>query len=334
MFLNAFEIVNLGFQTLLFLTYKSSLHLYFDIYLKFKNHILLLMWKFFKKLLSSTRERKTEIVTKKEMSFDIFLQDDQVQQTISKLKRETVLLNPRRDTSNRDVKSKMGGEPNLMHFESYPVCDSCNSPLNFVLQLFKQEFPEFYWPDNKTIFQLYRCPNYDCSGAFSENYDLKMFHFYFTSFDDTEKFFSKPVVEIPNRESEVAACLFHRETVADYPMFESGTYEEHEELELHFSDELIVEFEERYQPKQQTKIMGYPSFTQNTYYPICNCGKEKEFFFQLASEDNDGDVNSKDFTGNHAWSHHGIMIGDVGNIYYFVCADCGEKSIESYWDCS
>ena len=44
---------------------------------------------------------------------------------------------------------------------------------------------------------------------------------------------------------------------------------------------------------------------------------------------------------NHGSSHshgemypHGIMIGDVGNIYYFVCKKCGENTIEPYWDSS
>jgi hypothetical protein len=73
----------------------------------------------------------------------------------------------------------MGGTPNLSNHKSYPLCDCCFMPLNFVLQFTKNDFPEFYWPKDKSVFQLFRCPNYDCEEASSENYDLKMFHFYF-----------------------------------------------------------------------------------------------------------------------------------------------------------
>ena len=43
----------------------------------------------------------------------------------------------------------------------------------------------------------------------------------------------------------------------------------------------------------------------------------KEFFFQLTGEED-----------------HGLFWGDIGSIYYFKCEKCGEKSIESRWDCT
>lgn len=68
-----------------------------------------------------------------------------------------------------------------------------------------------------------------------------------------------------------------------------------------------------------TKVFGYPDYVQGFPYPICNCSKTKEFLFQLSSkEENTG---------------HGILIGDAGNIYWYFCKDCGEKSIESNRDC-
>lgn len=293
------------------------------------------MWKFIQKIFRNAETNKKSVPDRKiEMTFDVFLNDDSVKQVIGKLRKETILLNPRSGTSSSKEKSKMGGQPNLAHFVAYPMCDSCRSPLNFVLQIDKQDFPEFYWPNDKNFFQLFRCPNYDCSGAFSDRYDLKMFHYYFSHTGDQEKVIPKPDIEITNREAEVNACVFHREKAHDYPMFDSFTYPEYESIQMKYADELIDEFEEKFSPKQQSKILGYPSFTQNTFYPTCTCGKEKEFFFQLASEDRVDDRNAKSSLGNEAWSHHGIMIGDVGNIYYFVCKNCGEQSIESYWDCS
>ena len=291
------------------------------------------MWKIIKKIFATNVNKREIVHAKIEITFDEFLNEELVKKTLRKLQKPAIVLNPRKAASNKNFKSKMGGEPNLNNFEFYPICDSCGSPLNFVLQLDKQEFPEFYWPDNKITFQLFRCPNYDCSEASSEKYDLKMFHFYSPYNDNTDRLISKPNVEIVNREAEVKECLFHREIITDYSFFNSETYDEHKKLQESYCDDLIDEFDQKYNPKQRTKIMGYPSFTQNPFYPTCTCGKEKEFFFQLSSEDNDGNEHSKDFSDNDYWSHHGIMIGDVGNIYYYVCKDCGEQTIESYWDC-
>ena len=40
-------------------------------------------------------------------------------------------------------------------------------------------------------------------------------------------------------------------------------------------------FNEEFYPKRAIKLGGYPSWIQNPDYPICKCGIQKEFFFQL-----------------------------------------------------
>jgi hypothetical protein len=89
---------------------------------------------------------------------------------------------------------------------------------------------------------------------------------------------------------------------------------------------------DKYSAINRTKFGGYPSFTQSPFYPTCTCGKTKEFFFQLSSEDLEEGVEFP--PPSNKWSAHGIMIGDVGNVYFYVCKSCGPESIESYWDCS
>ena len=70
---------------------------------------------------------------------------------------------------------------------------------------------------------------------------------------------------------------------------------------------------DKYFAIQNTKLYGYPSYTQRTCYPECNCGKTKEFLFQLSSENIEDGVEFPPKTDN--WSSHGIMIGDIRNIY-------------------
>ena len=105
-----------------------------------------------------------------------FLETDYVKDIIAKYKRSATVLHPQ--TSNVPLSiavSKFGGTPNLMGFDTYPYCDCCNTALNFVLQLYKDEFTELYFPEDKNLFQLFRCPNGDCPDAYPEEdyYDLK-----------------------------------------------------------------------------------------------------------------------------------------------------------------
>ena len=48
--------------------------------------------------------------------------------------------------------SKFGGLQNLNNFDVYPCCDVCYTTLNFVVQLYKDEFPEHYFPQGEDLF--------------------------------------------------------------------------------------------------------------------------------------------------------------------------------------
>ncbi len=135
-----------------------------------------------------------------------------------------------------------------------------------------------------------------------------------------------------NIEPEVPNCYLKPLKVFDYPYYDEYDNKDLKKLSDNFKEKLADNQLERYVAKPHTKIGGYPGFIQNVFYPKCTCGRIKEFLFQLSSDDTD--EKSKYKNGTIHWSDHGIMIGDVGNIYYYICTNCGEKSIESYWDCS
>ncbi|MEP2668640.1 MAG: DUF1963 domain-containing protein [Cyclobacteriaceae bacterium] len=245
--------------------------------------------------------------------------------------KKTVLLRPHRSLKELPFTvSKMGGCPNLSGFETWPGCEVCSTPMNFVIQLYKKDFLDFYWPDDKNLFQIFRCPNYNCSNNFNESYDLFTKGYFHNTGATENKNFQKPLSELTDLESEVPDCYFKMTTAIDYPHFELIPL--FEAFNLKYGESEVEElFWSEFQPRSGTKFNGYPSWTQNPDTPKCSCGKLKDFIFQLSSEDmEDGQEWPPE---PDKWSPHGIMIGDVGNIYFFVCRDCGEKSLETKWDC-
>lgn len=229
------------------------------------------------------------------------------------------------------AESKFGGRPNFAGFESYPCCDACNAPLNFVLQLYKKDFPAFYFPGDSNLFQLFRCPNDDCPDAYSERYDRKMFHFYFNVSPTDNKELFKPEHHLNEAEADVPDCYLKPVVEDDFPNYDDFEDDDFSDIAEKFNEDLSEAFMEEYTATPGTKFGGYPSYTQSPVYPVCSCGKTKEFFFQLSSEDIEDGVPLP--PSPDKWSAHGIMIGDVGGIYFYVCKQCGPQTIESNWDC-
>jgi uncharacterized protein YwqG len=250
--------------------------------------------------------------------------------------KNTLMLKPHYSDHQLEANiSKMGGTPNLKNFESYPVCEHCNTKLNFVLQLKKPDFPNFYFPDKKNLFQLFRCPNFECEGIDFEKFDLCMYHYYHND-DSTieEKTGNHEVRDVanPNFEEKVPDCKFHPKEMIDYPNYDDTESNFYSIVEEKYEEEVGEYLFDKYSARIGTKIGGYPSWTQSPNYPICqSCDKEKEFLFQLSSEEIEDEYETRT---SKEWSPHGIMMGDVGNIYYFYCENCGVDSIESNWDCS
>lgn len=284
---------------------------------------------FFKKLFSLNSFGK---IKDKEITIEAFFETADVKKIVEKYGKKTILLKPHKAEHEIEwTKSKFGGYPNLESFTEYPKCDSCGSSLNFAFQLYKKDFSTFYFPNDTNLFQLFRCPNNDCKDSYNEFYDHKMFHYFSKVTSEINKEFIIEKNTGKSFEPLVPNCYLKVTEAIDYPSYDDFADDEFATIQNKFGEELSDAFMDNYSPIANTKLFGYPSFTQGAYYPDCNCGKPKEFLFQLASEDpDDGDLKG-DATFN--WSSHGIMIGDVGNIYYFYCLDCGEKSIESYWDC-
>jgi hypothetical protein len=77
---------------------------------------------------------------------------------MARLARTTVRLHPRRGVSARDA-SKMGSPIVWPSDEPWPVCSEHHSALVPVLQLRRQDVPEFAFRGDTDLFQLLWCPN-------------------------------------------------------------------------------------------------------------------------------------------------------------------------------
>ncbi len=259
---------------------------------------------------------------------------DSMYDIIEKYKKSTTLLQPHKSEHEISWKeSKFGGYPNMESFKEYPKCDVCKSSLNFVFQLYKKDFPEFYFPEDANIFQLFRCPNDKCNYFLKSSVsDRKMFNYYSKVNCKTNKEFIRIKNDSQNMEAEVPDCYLKPFKTFDYPNYDDYDEKDLAKFDANFKFELGDEHIEKYVTKPYTKLGGYPDFIQYPVYPKCTCGRIKEFLFQLSSDNREHDA-ADSYTKNY-WSDHGIMIGDAGHIYYYICKHCGEKSIESYWDCS
>lgn len=211
-------------------------------------------------------------------------------------------------------------------FESeWPVCEYCGHPLHFVIQIYKKDFPDFYFPDGSNIFSIFRCPNFDCPKWYkTDAFDHPIF-LYFGEVDmnGENKTFEKP----PDRavkercENEVVECYFKPRKVDDYP----DRIDYPQELLDYGVDEILSE---EFKHHQYTKYGGWPARIQGDKNPDCKCGKVKSMFFQLGTDEPDDPDKKGEFFGDH-----GLELGDVGVITFYKCDDCGLKSIESIFEC-
>lgn len=227
--------------------------------------------------------------------------------------------------------SKFGGLPYSGNFIEWPTCPKCKLPLNFVLQLNQRRFPQMWFPRGKNLFQIFRCPNGGCGWKKwreSDRYILSNFtttspghrrKLVYPNIDVTQ---SLDYPELPFEDE----LKFRSRKIRDYPSFYEGReswwgkswvrfQKKYDKYDWFYDDE---KHWDKIPNVEGIKIGGLPSWQQSGYPPKCKCGRRKTFVFQLASVYND-DAE--------------ISIGDAGNIYYFACKRCGEKSLETCWDC-
>ncbi|HXY33388.1 MAG TPA: DUF1963 domain-containing protein [Planctomycetaceae bacterium] len=278
------------------------------------------------------------------------------------LSRTTVRLHPRRGESPIDA-AKMGGLILWPSEESWPTCNEHGSALIPVLQLTAEDVPEVGFPSGADLFQLLWCPKLHeklrplyapAARAFWRKRNAIQQHL--------------SVIPLPVRDRETddlwpAACILDPERVVEYPaLFELAI--EHPELRARVANSkalrAIIEshagadedarttvYASWLSVADGTKVGGHPHWIQDPEWPRCECGLRMEYLLTVSSAEFDGgnwkrwlpDEERHVSTANYATRKRvqraaNLMLGDMGNINYFICRKCTGCPIEGIFQCS
>ncbi len=252
----------------------------------------------------------------------------EVQEMLSRLKSTIVLRPTRAEHDPGPGTSKFGGQPNMIGADQWPACTGCKMPLHFVLQFYRRDFPQFFYPSDADLYRLFRCPNHECPLAWADESDHALYWQYTRASDRSA---SLPIPEVPSDhevEQPVVVCALHPLEVTDYPAYWEGKEDWWGETFVRFDEAYrssgeFDAFCDKYGGHAGSKMGGFPYWLQSPDFESlrCSCGRKKDFAFQLASHAQD------------CAEDHGVMILDAGNIYFFVCSECGAHTMQTCWDC-
>lgn len=138
-------------------------------------------------------------------------------------------------------------------------------------------------------------------------------------------------------------CVLDPERVTEYPSWDLP-----EDLRRSVADRLGDDYETGLAVAPGTKAGGYPGWCQPPDWPACDCGRVMDHLLTVASLEFD---NARDrrwvpledrpvpaVPEGAAWysaaeqNPAGLMIGDVGGMYLFVCTSCPERQFAYRFD--
>ncbi len=153
-------------------------------------------------------------------------------------------------------------------------------------------------------------------------------------------------------------CRLFPERVAEYP-----SADEFEFLQLEYLDELIRThaardlrrlgipaddplYQYHFSVAPGTKVGGYVRWIQSPDVPRCKCRRQMEHLLTIASAEFDGSFERwMPLADRYVWSRGyktrnalqrpaGLMLGDMGDYYVFVCRTCPGFPIRTVTQCS
>ncbi|WP_329108690.1 hypothetical protein OG792_08565 [Micromonospora sp. NBC_01699] len=284
---------------------------------------------------------------------------DAVFPQLAAFKRITTRLHPRKGSPSVDHGS-VGGPLLWPTDEPWPTCDDAGldehpadtpMPLVPVLQLFAEDIPDLPFPEGSDVLQVLWCPfdHYPSSAPVPR---LRW---------RRRSTIGPRLAAMPNPHPDADTryvpdpCAIDPEQVVEYP-----SYDLPEEVWSQIRNTLVrVEADTGWQYDTDLAVAsgiktgGYPGWTQSPDWPICDCGIQMEHLLTIASwEFSRGDEhrwppleNRHAMTGwnfdspnDHPWralqNPTGLMLGDAGGIYVFVCTSCPNRPYDHRFDCS
>jgi hypothetical protein len=259
---------------------------------------------------------------------------------LAALAAATVRLHPR--IGRPEVTDSSVGGPLLWPAdEAWPTCDTPHSAatevaLVSVLQVYARDVPELPFPDGTDLFQLLWCPN----AHEAPWYGPKPVTFWRTAADVTVMLTDPPEPVFDSGMETIfdpVPCLVHPERVTEYPDTEDLPGDLRERVrkwDQVADDDAPQLYWSSLSTAPGTKLLGHPRWYQGPQWPACECGRRMRHLATISSEefrpgrwlpDDDGEDPPSAFPRNFA--PHGILIGDVGDMYLFTCDACPDRPL-------
>lgn len=240
------------------------------------------------------------------------------EENLEKFGMDVTYLNPSSLTPNM-IKSKMGGQASY-HLDENVSCKYCNEKLCLILEIFKSDFEEFYFPENFDYAQISTCYNDQCTG--NENFQIE---FYLT-YGDLKN------LQLNKEKSNTHIPSVYLNPVRTYEI-PYQTYETDEQLS--YKNQMPLEaYEDKIEPytaKVGTKLNGDVFSWHGFDIPKCSCGNKKAHILQISTYEPCIHPNEK--RPYYEWdSSIGVFVGNCGNYHFFVCKKCGLSTLEGVVD--
>ncbi|GAA4588278.1 hypothetical protein BJY16_008509 [Actinoplanes octamycinicus] len=274
--------------------------------------------------------------------------------------RTTVRLHPRAGAPTAG-QSSVGGPLLWPAGEPWPVCDGPEpddhypdgpgepaAPLVPVLQLFAEDIPELPFPEGTDVLQVLWCP-FDHEPFDAPRPEVRWRRR--AGLDVS----ASPAPDVESDPRRVPRpCVIAPERVVEYPSHDlpPSVWSEIQEAAQRVERDTGWSYERDLAVASGIKVGGYPGWTQSPDWPACACGATMDHLLTIASWEFDrGDerrwipVEDRpamagwgwDAADDHPWrglqNPTGLMLGDAGGIYLFVCPRCPAHPTDYRFDC-
>jgi len=268
--------------------------------------------------------------------------------------KPAIRLHPRQRGLLPADASKIGGVFLANDPKGWPTCEEHGgAPYTAVMQLRAGDVPGAPFPKGRDIFQLLWCAHDHESNQYAPRIAVR----WLQSRELPPTAEANPTDEEPDENYVPRECALFPEAIVDYPnRWELSEMEDRLKADAElsalgeklFPPENVSDGAVAYQvtcgAADGVKLVGYPAWVQDPDYPPCPaCKAPMEHYLTIASTEWDGatfhrwkpiEEGSPDTAMGTHREDTGLMIGDSGDLYVFVCRNHPEWPTGQAMQCS